>query len=92
MVVFGVLSMLIPAGAGTYLGWQNRNAVVRVHVGHFVWLGHLYGVLIVGALLACWFLLGAAFIQCRIAERRNRPGAPASRYRTRRPRLLNTSV
>jgi hypothetical protein len=70
MVAFGILCMLIPAGTGTYLAWQNRNAIVQAHVGNLVWTGHLYGVLIIGALLACWFLLGAAFIQCRIAELR----------------------
>jgi hypothetical protein len=66
----GVLLMLGAAGAGTLIGWQNRRVVVRVHVGPVVWTGHLWAVLIVGALLLCWFLLGAAFIQCRLAERR----------------------
>jgi hypothetical protein len=66
----GVLLMLSSAGAGALLGWENRDTVVRVHVGHLVWSGHLYAVLVVGALLACWFLLGVAFIHCRIAERR----------------------
>ena len=58
------------AGAGTLLAWQNRDTVVHVHVGGLVWTGHLYGVLAVGALLACWFLLGASFIRCRVAESR----------------------
>jgi hypothetical protein len=66
----GALLMLGAAAAGGWLGWENRNAIVRVHAGDFVWTGHLYAVLIVGALLACWFLLGVAFIRCRIAERR----------------------
>ena len=70
MVLFGLLSMLVPAGVGGWLAWQNRDAVVHVQVGSVVWTGHLYAVFIVGALLACWFVLGAAFIQCRMAERR----------------------
>lgn len=70
MLIFGLLSMLVAAGSGGFLAWQNRDAVVRLHVGSVVWTGHLYAVLVIGALLACWFLLGAAFIQCRIAERR----------------------
>ncbi|HJQ43517.1 MAG TPA: hypothetical protein VJ831_10565, partial [Jatrophihabitantaceae bacterium] len=52
----GVLLMLGAAGAGTLLGWQNRDAVVRVHIGDVVWTGRLWAVLAVGALLACWFL------------------------------------
>ena len=79
MVIFGLLSMLIAAGAGGFLAWQNRDAVVRVHVASMVWTGHLYAVLVIGALLACWFVLGAAFIQCRIAERRRGKRAPARR-------------
>jgi hypothetical protein len=71
MLVFGLLSMLLPAAVGGWLAWQNRDAVVQVHiVGNVVWTGHLYAVLVVGALLACWIVLGVAFIQCRIAERR----------------------
>jgi hypothetical protein len=71
MLVFGLLSMLLPATVGGWLAWENRDTVVRVHiVGDVVWTGHLYAVLVVGALLACWIVLGVAFIQCRIAERR----------------------
>jgi hypothetical protein len=66
----GLLLMLSSAGAGAILGWENRKTVVRVHIGDTVWTGHLYAVLIVGALLVCWFLLGVAFVQCRLAERR----------------------
>jgi hypothetical protein len=102
MVLFGLLSMLVPASVGGWLAWQNRAAVVRVHVGSAVWTGHLYAVLIVGALLACWFILGAAFIQCRIAERRRaRAGAgageqvtpesqPASRQQRQTPTRRST--
>jgi hypothetical protein len=68
--VGGVLLMLTSAGVGAVLGWENRNTVVRVRLGHLVWTGHLYAVLVVGALLVCWFMLGVAFVQCRLAERR----------------------
>jgi hypothetical protein len=81
MLVFGLLSMLVPAAAGGWLAWENREAVVRVHVANVVWTGHLYAVLVVGALLACWFVLGAAFIQCRIAERRRARAGAAEQVR-----------
>lgn len=90
MVVFGLLSMLLPAGVGGWLAWENRDTIVRVHVGEVVWTGHLYAVLVVGALFACWFVLGAAFIQCRLAERRRaragEPVTPAERPPRRRSR------
>lgn len=70
MLFIGLLLMLVPASIGGWLAYENRAAVVQVHVGNVVWTGHLYEVFVMGALLACWFLLGAAFIQCRIAERR----------------------
>jgi hypothetical protein len=82
----GVLLMLGAAGAGTFLGWQNRDVTVRVQVGDAVWNGHLWAVLVVGALLACWFLLGAAFVQCRLAERRRmRAGHQAKHARAAAP-------
>jgi hypothetical protein len=71
VIVLGLLFMIGSAGTGAYLAWQIRDVMVRIHVGEATWTGHLYGLLILGALLACWFLLGAAFIQCRIAERRH---------------------
>jgi len=86
MVLLGLLCMLVPAGVGGWVAWQNRAAVVHVQVGSFVWDGHLYAVLVVGALLACWFVLGAAFIQCRIAERRRaRAGKSAPVTQESRP-------
>jgi hypothetical protein len=82
VIAFGLLSMLVSAAAGTYVAWQNRHTVIRAQVGSLTWTGHLDGVLVIGALLACWFLLGAAFIQCRIAERRRArrttPTSPAA--------------
>jgi hypothetical protein len=89
VLAVGMLLMLSSVGAGALLVTQNR-VVVQVQVGNEVWTGHLYGVLVIGALLACWFLLGAAFIQCRVAERR-RQRAPRVGYRARPPRVLKTS-
>ena len=75
MIVVGALLLLSSTAAGTLVAWQNRAAVIHVKVGDWVWTGRLYALLIIGALLACWFLLGAAFIQCRIAERRGKRAA-----------------
>jgi hypothetical protein len=70
MFVIGLLSMLVPAGFGGWVAWENRDTVVQVHLGNLVWTGHLYAVFVVGALTACWFFLGIAFVRCRVAERR----------------------
>jgi uncharacterized membrane protein YciS (DUF1049 family) len=78
VIVIGVLAVLAPAGAAALLGWENRNVVVRVHAGPYLWTGHLYAVLVVGALAACWLLLGLSCIRCRMAELR------ATRERKRR--------
>jgi hypothetical protein len=76
VVVFGLVSMVVAAGAGSWVAWENRHAIVRMHVvGDVFWTGHLSGLLVVGALLACWFMLGVAFVRCRIAERRQAPSA-----------------
>lgn len=77
MLIFGVLAALTSAGIGALLGWQNRDAIVSVRVADFVWTGHLYEVLVFGALLACWFLLGASCIHVRLRERRERRVARA---------------
>lgn len=69
MLVLGVLFVLASGGAAAALAWENRDAVVEVHVGSYTWHGQLYLVLAAGALLAFWFMLGAAFVQCRLAER-----------------------
>lgn len=78
MFIFGVLAALASAGAGGFLAWENRDVMVRVHLGNHAWSGHLYGVLILGALLACWFLLGLSCIHLRLRERRQRRAARAA--------------
>jgi hypothetical protein len=80
----GLLFMIGSASAGVYLGWQIRDVIIQIHIGESTWTGHLYGLLILGASLACWFFLGAAFVQCRIAERRaarTERSEPAARTR-----------
>jgi len=84
-VLIGLLFMLGSAGAGGYLAWQNRHAMVSARVAGVEWTGHLWAVLVIGALLACWFVLGAAFIQCRIAERRGAKTAATSAAATGAP-------
>lgn len=71
MLLIGMLAVLVPAGGAALLGWENRNVIVSVHAGPYVWTGHLYAVLVVGALAACWLLLGVSCLRCRITEVRN---------------------
>jgi hypothetical protein len=78
VLIFGVLLLIGSLGGGVLLALENRNVVVQARVGHVVWTGHLYTALIVGALLACWFMLGVAFIRCRLAERRRRAASRAA--------------
>jgi hypothetical protein len=72
VLIFGVLAIVTSAGIGGLVGWQNRDAIVRVQLADHVWTGHLYEVLVFGALLACWLLLGASCIHVRLRERRER--------------------
>ncbi|HJQ41606.1 MAG TPA: hypothetical protein VJ831_00850 [Jatrophihabitantaceae bacterium] len=69
MLILGILFVLASGGTAAAIGWQNRDLDVSLNVGSYVWTGPLYVVLAAGALLACWFMLGAAFVQCRLAER-----------------------
>jgi hypothetical protein len=69
VIALALLFMFGSAGFATVIALQNRHAVVQIQVGDIVWTGHLYAVFIAGALAACWFLLGAAFIWCRWTER-----------------------
>lgn len=70
MLIFGVLAMAASGAAGGYLCWSNRHSVAQIHIGDHVWTVHLYGVFIIGGLLACWFLLGASCLHLRLRERR----------------------
>lgn len=81
MVIFGSLLALGSATSGVLMGWQNRNTPVRARIGALVWTGHLSTVLIAGALLACWFGLGVAFVTCRLAELRRQRGSAGRRAR-----------
>lgn len=70
LILFGILLITGSGAIGAGLVLQNRGAAAEVQVfGHLLTV-HLYTVLIVGALLACWGMLGAAVIGCRISERR----------------------
>jgi hypothetical protein len=90
--IFGVLLLIGSLGGGVLLALENRDVVVQARVGHVVWTGHLYTALIVGALLACWFMLGVAFIRCRLAERRRRAASrSAARSRPPAQRLAHLS-
>jgi len=96
MRVAGGLMVVGSAGCAVWLALQNSDIVVRARVGRAVWTGHLYMVLVIGGLLAAWFLLGIAFLTCRrrSAHRRARrspataarqqPFSPTTEY-ARRP-------
>jgi hypothetical protein len=84
VLIFRVLLLIGSLGSGVLLALENRDVVVQARAGHVVWAGHLYTALVVGALLACWFMLGVAFIRCRLAERRRR-AASRSAVRSRPP-------
>jgi len=77
MRVAGGLMLLGSAGCGVWLALQNRDVMIRARVGGAVWTGHLYMVLVFGALLAAWFLLGITFLanRRRSARRRARKAA-----------------
>ena len=81
MRVVGGLMLLGSAGCGVWLALQNSQVMVHARVGGQVWTGHLYMVLIFGALLAAWFLLGIAFL----AGRRRSARRPANRSAGRTP-------
>ena len=65
MRVAGGLMLLGSAGCGLWLVLQNSQIVIHARVGSAVWTGHLYMVLVFGALLAAWFLLGISFLTAR---------------------------
>ncbi|HVU90946.1 MAG TPA: hypothetical protein VHC23_01860 [Jatrophihabitans sp.] len=78
MLIFGIVVVLATSGLGAAVCWANRDATVHVHLGSLTWSGHLYGVFLAGAVLTGWFFLGAACIQLRLRERRERRAAVAS--------------
>ena len=79
MRVAGGLMLLGSAGCGVWLVLQNRGVMIRARVGGAVWTGHLYLVLVFGALLAAWFLLGLTFLAGRRRSARRRARKPAHR-------------
>jgi hypothetical protein len=83
VLVFGLLMLFGSVGCGVLLALENRDVLVDVRVLNMAWTGHLYAALIVGALLACWFMLGAAFVGCRLAVRRRRRAAARTAARGR---------
>jgi hypothetical protein len=99
MRVAGALMLLGSAGCGVWLALQNSGITVQARVGRAVWTGHLYMVLVFGALLAAWFLLGLAFLlgrrrsahrrasrsARRAAAARHRPFPPTADYLRRDP-------
>jgi hypothetical protein len=79
MRVAGALMLLGSAGCGVWLALQNSDITVQARVGHAVWTGHLYMVLVFGALLAAWFLLGLAFLLGRRRSAHRRASRSARR-------------
>jgi len=75
VLLFGALVVVMSAGGGAYLGWENRHAQVRLEAAGHVWTGHLYGVLLAGALLAGWTMFGLSCIALWRRERRERRAA-----------------
>jgi hypothetical protein len=82
MRVAGGLMLLGSAGCAVWLAVQNRDVMIRARVGGAVWTGHLYMVLVFGALLAAWFLLGITFLANRRRSARRRPRKAAHRNPT----------
>ena len=70
MLVVGLVLVLSSAGVAVALGLENASAIVEIRAFDHVWTTHLYTLLIIGALVACWFLLGISFIWCRVGEKR----------------------
>lgn len=72
MLVFGALAALASTAGGAYLCWENRHATVHLEAAGHVWTGHLYGVLLAGAVLAAWTMFGLSCIALWRRERRER--------------------
>jgi uncharacterized membrane protein YciS (DUF1049 family) len=85
VLVVGLVLVLSSAGVAVALGLQNASAIVHVRAFDHVWTTHLYTLLIIGALVACWFLLGISFIWCRIGEKRRARAAQRASLRAEPP-------
>ena len=70
VIIFGVLAMAASGAVGGLVAYDNRRTTVHLDIAGYVWSGRLYAVLVAGALLACWFLLGVSCIRLRLRERR----------------------
>jgi len=78
VLLFGALVAVVSTAGGAYLCWENRHARVRLEAAGHVWTGHLYGVLLAGALLAAWAMFGLSCIALWRRERRERRAASQS--------------
>jgi len=78
VLLFGALTAIAATAGGAYLGWENRHAQVRLEAAGHVWTGHLYGVLLAGAVLAAWAMFGLSCIGLWRRERRERRAAAAA--------------
>jgi hypothetical protein len=83
--LFGLVAVLGAVGLGGWACWATRSVTVHVELAGYAWTGRLYGVLLMGAVLAGWFFLGAACIQLRLRERRERKAARAARASVQEP-------
>jgi len=77
VLLFGAFTAIAATAGGAYLGWENRHAQVRLEAAGHVWTGHLYGVLLAGAVLAAWAMFGLSCIGLWRRERRERRAAAA---------------
>jgi hypothetical protein len=94
MRVAGALMLLGSAGCGVWLALQNSGITVQARVGRAVWTGHLYMVLVFGALLAAWFCSASLFCwvvaDLRTAAQAGRHGEPQRHVTGRSHRLPTT--
>jgi hypothetical protein len=76
VLLFGLLAAVAATAGGAYLAWENRHAEVHLEAAGHVWTGHLYGVLLAGAVLAAWTIFGLSCIGLWRRERRE--GRPST--------------
>jgi len=82
VLLFGALVAVVSTAGGAYLCWENRHTRVHLEAAGHVWTGHLYGVLLAGALLAAWAMFGLSCIALWRRERRERRAASQSPVET----------